>query len=104
MLGSSARIPNGAPGIPTLLKPVRKTLCPVMNADAACRAALLAVVVRKDHALVGDAIDVGCAIAHHTLGEAAQIRLPDVIPQMMRMLGFFSVDVSRFAIGPPFVF
>jgi hypothetical protein len=31
MVGSSALSPTGAPGIPTLLSPVRKTLRPVMN-------------------------------------------------------------------------
>ena len=31
MVGSSARSPMSAPGIPTLLRPVRNTLCPVMN-------------------------------------------------------------------------
>jgi len=33
IVGSSARSPTSAPGIPTLLRPVRNTLCPVMNED-----------------------------------------------------------------------
>ena len=32
-MGSSARSPMGAAGSPTLLSPVRKQLCPVMNDD-----------------------------------------------------------------------
>ena len=33
MVGSSARRPTGAPGIPTFDRPVRYTLWPVMNAE-----------------------------------------------------------------------
>ena len=32
-MGSSACSPTSAPGMPTLLRPVRKTLWPVMNDD-----------------------------------------------------------------------
>ena len=45
-------------------RPVRNTLWPVMKDDAAGGAALLAVVVGEDHALVGDAVDVGRPVAH----------------------------------------
>jgi hypothetical protein len=33
MVGSSGCSPIGEPGTPTLLSPVRKTLCPVMNEE-----------------------------------------------------------------------
>src|SRR5262245_46250753 len=42
-------------------------------------ATLLSVIVREQHPLVRDAIYVGRPIAHHSLGEAAEIRLADII-------------------------
>ena len=42
-------------------------------------AALLAVIIRKDHALLGDEVDVGRAIAHHPIGVGADVRLTDVV-------------------------
>jgi hypothetical protein len=42
-------------------------------------AALLAVVVGEAHPLLGDAVDVGRAIAHHPVRVAAQVRDADVV-------------------------
>ena len=67
------------PGMPTLERPVRKTLCPVMNDGAAGGAALLAVGVGEAHPLVGDAVDVGRAIAHQPVAVAAQVADADVV-------------------------
>ena len=79
MVGSSACRPIGAPGMPTLVRPVRKTLWPVMNDDAAGGAALLAVGVGEEHAFVGDAVDVGRPVAHQPVAVAAQVRDADVV-------------------------
>ena len=49
------------------------------EAGATCCAALLCVVVGEHHAFVGDAVDVGRGVAHHALGEAAQVRLTDIV-------------------------
>ena len=46
---------------------------------ASCRAALFGVVVRKDHAFVGDAVDVRGPVSHHAHGIGADVRLSDVI-------------------------
>jgi hypothetical protein len=55
MVGSSSRMPSSAPGRPTLERPVRNTLWPMMNEDRPGGAGLLAVVVgdvvAPDHAL-----------------------------------------------------
>src|SRR5204863_6491262 len=42
-------------------------------------AALLAVGVGEPHPLVGDAVDVGCAVAHQPVAVAAEVGDPDVI-------------------------
>src|SRR4029079_14287739 len=55
-----------------------------------CGAALLAVVVGESHALRGDAIDVGRAVAHQSFAVAADIRDPDIIApdnQNVRLVG-----------------
>ena len=44
-----------------------------------CGAALLAVGVGEAHPLVGDAVDVGRAIAHHAVAVAAQVPDADVV-------------------------
>ena len=46
---------------------------------AAGRTALLAVVVGEDHPLVGDAIDVGRAVAHQPHRVGADVGLPDIV-------------------------
>jgi hypothetical protein len=42
-------------------------------------AALLAVVVGKDHPLVGDTVDIGCVVPHQALGVGADVGLPDIV-------------------------
>ena len=55
---------------------------------AAGSAALLAVVVGEDHALVGDAVDVRGAVAHHALAVAAEVPHADVIAPEDENVGF----------------
>src|SRR5262245_58326409 len=55
-------MPTGAPSMPTFDK-----------GGPPSGAALLAVGIREAHALVGDAVDVGRAIAHHPVAVAAEI-------------------------------
>src|SRR5262245_59564207 len=43
-------------------------------------ATLLGVVIGKDHTLVGDAVDVGRVVAHHSFGVGADIGLANVVP------------------------
>src|SRR5262245_5580928 len=52
---------------------------PRNESGAACRAALLAVVVRKDHAFVGDPIDVRRPVSHHPFRVATQVGLPNIV-------------------------
>ena len=54
------------------------------------RAALLRVVVGEGDAFLGDAIDVGRAVAHQAFGESADVGLPMSSPKMTRMLGRFA--------------
>ena len=53
-----------APGMPTLVRPVRSGFWPRDEGGAASGATLLAVVIGEDDALVADAVDVGGAVAH----------------------------------------
>ena len=57
-----------APGIPTLLMPVRYDALPGDERRPTRGAALLAVGVGEPHSLVGDPVDVGGAVAHHPVG------------------------------------
>ncbi len=53
-----------------------------LSTDEGCAArgaALLAVGIGESHALIGDAVDVRCAIAHHAVAVAAQIADSDVV-------------------------
>ena len=68
-----------APGNPTLLNPVRKTLWPVMKAERPAVQLWLGVVVRELHPLARDAVDVGCGIAHQPLGVRAEVADADVV-------------------------
>ena len=49
------------------------------NAARPARAGLLAVVVGKDRAFIGDAVDVGCAVSHHAAVVGADVPVADVI-------------------------
>ncbi len=55
-------------------------------------AALLAVVVGEDHALVGDAVDVGRLVAHQAEGVGADVRLPDVVAPDHQDVGFVGAE------------
>jgi hypothetical protein len=55
---------------------------------AAGGAALLAVGIGEAHALVGDAVDVGRAIAHQAVAVAAQVGDADVITPDDENVGF----------------
>ncbi len=68
MVGSSARMPSVAPGMPTLVSPVRRPHWPVMNEARPAVQTLLAVVVDEEHAFLRDAIDVGRPVAHQAVG------------------------------------
>src|SRR5262249_833468 len=64
---------------------------------AAGRARLFAVRVGKADAFVGDAIDVGRAIAHHAAAVAAQVPNAEIVapnPADVGLLGFRHVCVS----------
>jgi len=57
--------------------------------SATGRAALLAVPVGKQRAFLGDAVNVGRAIAHHTQVVSADVRPTDVITHDEKNVGFF---------------
>ena len=49
------------------------------EARAAGGAALLGIVVGEGDAFLRDAVDVGCAVAHHAAAEVADVPDPDVV-------------------------
>src|SRR5277367_532485 len=49
--------------------------------------ALLGIVVGEGNTLVRDAVDVGCAVAHHAEAEAAEVRNSDVIAPQYEDVG-----------------
>ena len=65
-------MPIGAPGKPTLVRPVRIPCWPVRNA-ARPAVQLLAVVLEETEALVGDAVDIGRLVAHQAIAVGADI-------------------------------
>ena len=74
--------------MPTLVRPVRMGFWPVRKDGAAGGAALLGVEVGEAHALIGDPIDVGGAIAHLARRLlAAHVPPADVIAPDTRMFG-----------------
>jgi hypothetical protein len=42
-------------------------------------AGLFGVIVGKQHAFLGDAVDIGRVIAHQSMRVARQVRLPDIV-------------------------
>ena len=60
----SAFMPIGAPGMPTLERPVRIDALPGDERRAARRAGLFAIGVGEHHAFLGDPVDVGRLVAH----------------------------------------
>src|SRR4030095_5917305 len=64
---------------PHLAQTGAKYALPRNERGAPRRAALLAVVVRKDHPFVGDPIYVGRPITHHTFRKATKVRLADIV-------------------------
>ncbi|MNM88735.1 hypothetical protein D3C81_1009580 [compost metagenome] len=59
------------------------------------RAAVLAVVVGEHHAFLGDSVDVGRAIAHHTVAVGADIGLADVIAEDDENVGLLAGGRGR---------
>ena len=51
--------------------------------------ALLRIVVGKEHALGGDAVDIGCVIARHPPAVAAEIGNADIVGHDHEDIGFF---------------
>ena len=88
MVGSSARMPSAAPGRPDLRQPRAQPALARDERRAARRAALLGVVIGEEHAFVGDAVDVRRPVAHHALGEYAEVRLADVVAPDDEDVGF----------------
>ena len=72
-------MPSGAPGRPTLVRPVRIGDWPGDECGAAGGAALLAVPVGEQRAFLGDAVDVGRFVAHHALIVGADVEAADVV-------------------------
>src|ERR1700729_2176790 len=78
MVGSSARIPTSAPGIPTLVKPVRIGFWPNKRGPTG-GTALLTVIVGEGHTFIADPIDVRRAVPHLAAIVVADIPPADVI-------------------------
>ena len=74
-------MPIGAPGKPTLVRPVRMPCWPVRNAARPGRAGLLAVIMEEAEALLGDAVDVGRLVAHQAVAVAAEVGDADVVAE-----------------------
>jgi hypothetical protein len=89
-----------APGTPTLLIPVRYTLCPLMTRGATRSAALLTVGIGEPNSLVGDAVDVGRAIAHQAVAVTTQIGDPDVVTPDHQDVGFTVRHDWHFSVSP----
>jgi hypothetical protein len=58
------------------------------------RAGLFAISVGEEHALLGDAIDVGRLVAHHTLVVGADIPVADVVAPDHQDVGFLVLRVG----------
>ncbi len=90
MVGSAAWSPSLAPGRPTLRRPVRIGDWPVMKAARPAVQLCWPYAVGEDRALLGDAVDVGRAVAHHALVVGADVPVADVVAQDdqdVRLLG-----------------
>ncbi len=77
-----------APGRPTFSRPVRKQRLPGDERRAPGGAGLLRVVVGEDRAFLGDAVDVGRAIAHHAAVVGADVPVADVVAEDDEDVGF----------------
>ena len=89
--GSSFAQAESAPGRPTLLRPVRIHALSGDEGRTAGGAALLAVIIGENHAVLGDGIDIGRAIAHQAVGIGAEVGLADVVApddDDVRLFGF----------------
>ena len=80
--------------MPTLVLPVRKPHWPVMNEERPGRAALLGVIVGENHALSGDAVNVGSLEAHQSHRVGADIGLADVVAPDDDDVGFLLLRVG----------
>ena len=68
---------------------------------AAGGAALLAVVVGEDRAFVGDAVDVGRAVAHHAAVVGADVPVADVVAQDDQDVGLRRASGRPAGMTPP---
>ena len=67
------------------------------EAGAPGRAALLGVVIGEGHALFGNTVDVGRAIAHHAAAEVADVPDADVVSPEDQNVWFFCCHGSSYA-------
>ena len=90
MVGSSVLQADGGARHAHLGQPGADRVLAGDERGAAGGAALLAVVVGEGHALVGDAVDVGRAVAHLAAAVVADVPPADVVApedQDVRLLG-----------------
>jgi len=72
-------MPSGAPGQADLREAGPDRRLAGDERGPACRAALLAVPVGEQRALVGDAVDIRRLVAHHPAVVRADVELADVV-------------------------
>ena len=79
MVGSSAFMPSGAPGRPTLVRPVRIGDWPVMKAARPAVQLCWPYQSVNSAPSLGDAVDVGRPVAHHAAVVGADVEPADVV-------------------------
>jgi hypothetical protein len=79
MVGSSFFMPSGAPGRPTLVRPVRIGDWPVMKAARPAVQLCWPYQSVNSAPSLGDAVDVGRLVAHHAVVVGADVELADVV-------------------------
>ena len=80
MVASSAGSPMSAPGHADLGQAGAVGVLPGDEGGAAGGAALLAVRIGEAQPLIGDAVDVGGAVAHQPIAVVAHVADADVVP------------------------
>ena len=79
MVGSRADKPSFADGNPNFQQPGSQWALAGNERRAPGGAGLLAVVVGEDRTFVGDAIDIGRAVAHHAAVVSTDVPITDVV-------------------------
>ena len=79
MVGSSFFMPSGAPGRPTLVRPVRIGDCPVMKAARPAVQLCWPYQSVNSAPSLRDAVDVRRLVAHHAHVVGADVELADVV-------------------------